>query len=508
MPKKPARIWEFGDYQTPPALAAEAVASLRRHLSFKPGTIIEPTCGVGNFLLAAADAFPDARQLIALDIEESYLRVLRERIGSRYAGKLEIICGDFFTTDWSSILAQAPGPILVIGNPPWVTNADVGLLNGSNLPAKSNFQNRSGLDALTGKANFDISEWMLVQHMDWLREHKGCVAVLCKTAVARKVLLHVWRRDIPAIESRMVQIDAMRHFNAAVDACFFVAESQHDRAATDCKYYGAFGSRSPSRIIGYHQGMMLSDVRQFSRLRHLIGHDTNYVWRSGIKHDCSKVMELTSEAEGLRNGFGEAVSIEERYLFPLLKSSDLGNGRIGGARLKVIVTQTRVGEETDRIRRTAPRTFDYLAAYASLLDRRKSRIYKDKPKFSIFGIGPYAFAPWKVAISGFYKKLDFKVVGPVDGKPTMLDDTSYFLSCASQAEAMFLARLLNAKDAQALLSSMTFWSDKRPITIELLKRLHIGKLAKHLGRGRDCRRFAAERHAAPLFAHAGDATMP
>ena len=38
-------------------------------------------------------------------------------------------------------------------------------LASPNLPSKSNFQNRKGLDAVTGKANFDISEWMLIQLM-------------------------------------------------------------------------------------------------------------------------------------------------------------------------------------------------------------------------------------------------------------------------------------------------------------------------------------------------------
>ena len=59
--------------------------------------------------------------------------------------------------DWDAVLAGDPGPWLVLGNPPWVTNAELGLLKNSNLPIKSNFQGHKGLEALTGKANFDIS---------------------------------------------------------------------------------------------------------------------------------------------------------------------------------------------------------------------------------------------------------------------------------------------------------------------------------------------------------------
>ena len=77
----------------------------------------------------------------------------------------------------------------------------------------------------------------------------------------------------------------------------------------------------------------------------------------------------------------------------------------------MLVTQTCVGEETSTIRERAPRTWAYLEAHGAALDRRGSSIYRGRPRFSIFGVGEYTFAPWKVAISGFYKRLAFKVVG-------------------------------------------------------------------------------------------------
>ena len=63
-------------------------------------------------------------------------------------------CENFFEKDWTGTLSGLGEPILVIGNPPWVTNSAMGLLGGSNLPSKSNFQRLRGLDAITGKSNF------------------------------------------------------------------------------------------------------------------------------------------------------------------------------------------------------------------------------------------------------------------------------------------------------------------------------------------------------------------
>ena len=99
--------------------------------------------------------------------------------------------------------------------------------------------------------------------------------------------------------------------------------------------------------------------------------------------------------------------------------------------------------------------------------------------------GAYSFAPWKVAISGLYKKLAFACVGPVDGRPVVFDDTVSFLPFQTEAEARaWLAIWLNSSDlAQTFLGSMIFWTDKRPITAAVLR----GRLARPgVGARRGC----------------------
>ncbi|MCY4304364.1 MAG: N-6 DNA methylase [Aestuariivita sp.] len=495
-------VWEFGDFQTPDTLASVAVNHLVSYDSnFRPRTIIEPTCGVGSFLVAAADTFPNADRVIGVEIKPRYMDILSHRITDRSdKNRFSLIKGDFFKTDWSALLANMPKPILIIGNPPWVTSSDIGRLHGSNLPQKSNFQNYSGLEALTGKANFDISEWMLLNHMDWLNDHAGCMAMLCKSAIARKILRQAWKGRLATVDSQIVKIDAMEYFGASVDACFFILGTNREITSTDCRYFDSFEHDEPSQVFGYHEGIMLSDVPKFYTHYDLLGSDPNYTWRSGMKHDCSRVMELKIAENSLQNGYGEYVNIEDVYVYPLLKSSDLGNGRTTETRLKVIVTQEQIGDPTEPIKYEAPATWDYLDSHGDALDRRRSVIYREKPRFSVFGIGPYSFTNWKVAISGFYKRLDFQVVGPICNRPVIFDDTIYFLSAACEEEARFLIDILKSSIAQDFLSSMVFWSDKRPITVDLLKRLHIGRLAQRLGRQDEYTAFTIERTSAGLFA--------
>jgi hypothetical protein len=72
-----------------------------------------------------------------------------------------------------------------------------------------------------------------------------------------------------------------------------------------------------------------------------------YTWRSGLKHDASDIMELTLENGNCVNGLDQTVDIEPDFVFPLLKSSDLGNGRTKPRRF-VLVTQQSTGEDTRR----------------------------------------------------------------------------------------------------------------------------------------------------------------
>jgi hypothetical protein len=98
----------------------------------------------------------------------------------------------------------------------------------------------------------------------------------------------------------------------------------------------------------------------------------------------------------------------------------------------------------------------------------------------VFGVGDYTFAPWKVAISGFYKQLHFAVVGTLEDKPTVLDDTSYFVACRSKEEARHIAGLLNSDVAREFFSAYVFWDAKRPITVDLLRRLDLQALSREV----------------------------
>lgn len=473
----------FGDFQTP-GWFADAICTFLHEQGQMPQAILEPTAGLGNFVIAALDALDTIQAGVAAEISEEHVATLQDQLATHPKGSKITICHtDFFSTNWQPILDTLPEPLLIIGNPPWVTNAQLGVLASGNLPPKSNFKDQAGITALMGSSNFDISEWILLKLIELLQGRKGQLAILCKTAVVRRVLQQVWQNSAALGTFHLYQFDSQAVFNVSVDACLFMYETGTELSFRCPVYQGLSQDRLVAEI-GYRDRQLLADATHYDRWSHLQkqkGEATRYQWRSGIKHDCAQVLELSQENGYFVNKLGEGYELESTYLYPLWKSSDVANAGEKRPFRWLLVPQHAVGESNLPIKANAPRTWHYLQDHAPYFDRRKSRIYKNHPRFSIFGVGAYTFAPWKVAISGLYKKLEFVAIGPQDHKPVVFDDTCYFLAAENEAEATLLADLLNSEPTREFFATFIFWDAKRPITATILNRLDIWALAEQLG---------------------------
>ncbi len=481
MKKARAKV-EYGDFQTPAELASECCAILARR-GFAPASILEPTCGQGNFLISAIETFPNAHKAVGVEINAAHIYDAQRHAKSLSLNhEPELIQGDFFKVDWREILKSLPDPLLILGNPPWVTNSALGALRSHNLPSKSNFQDLRGVEAITGKSNFDISEWMLLRAMEWINGRSAALAMLCKTGVARKALSHAWREGLTIKRADIFHIDALRHFDAAVDACLLVIETSPQQKSYECHIHNELEESATENVLGWRDNRLVADIETYEKYKYLAVEPGQppFVWRSGVKHDCAKVIELLPADFGFRNGLGEQVDIETDFLYPMMKSSEVASNDVVEPRRWLVVTQKNVGDDTKGIKSTAPKTWQYLVNHAELFDKRASSIYRGRPRFSIFGVGDYSFSAWKIGISGFYKKLSFRAIGPQAGKPVMLDDTCYFLACKSEEEAKGIAGMLNSEIAEQFFTSLIFWDAKRPITIELLKQIDLLTLARQL----------------------------
>jgi hypothetical protein len=478
--KKSINKIEFGDFQTPKNLAKEVILTIQRKKSYD--SIIEPTCGLGSFLEVFLETGIPESTLEGWEINPSYVKNANKSLYAISGNKREIVQEkDFFSINWLNFKVKVNKSILFIGNPPWVTNSELGKLLSKNLPKKYNFQNFSGLEAMTGKSNFDISEWMLIQLLDFISGTNSSIAFLIKTSVARKLFQYLTKNNLSISNMSIREINAKLHFDVSVDACLFVAEGvDFIPKEYTCPLYEKLESDSPYKIMGVSNNKLVSDIFSYNKLS-IFDSKSEFKWRSGVKHDAAKVMELNFESGRIINGFGQIVDIPLDYLYPMYKSSHISKEKILPPIKYMILTQKKIGEETKNISIYSDKTWQYLLKHESKLDSRKSSIYKNNPRFSIFGVGDYTFSPWKIVISGLYKNMIFSKIGSYNKKPIVVDDTCYMLGFHLEEQADFVLKILTSEVCKEFINSLVFIDNKRPITIALLNRIKIKNIALSLG---------------------------
>ena len=459
---------EFGDFQTNPRLAA-TVVSLLGNLTGKPATVVEPTCGKGSLVRAALDAFPQAT-VHGLEINSDHISHLEKQF--QFCPKFVLHRADYFQFGWADLVPRMAKPVWVIGNPPWVTNSHLMKIDSANLPKKSPQANLTGFEAQTGKSNFDISESMIRDWFNWCASCNGSLAVICKTSVARKLMQWWWKSDHSSPQARLYVIDAKAEFDVSVAACILVCSFDGIFRNRACAIFASPEASEPASYFGLIDGHLVSDADQYRRGRSLIG-KARPQWRSGLKHDAGAVLELRRSNGALKNKGGEVVMLEPEFVYPLIKGSDLVRQNPMAAERFVIVPQRFVGDDVGRIKTAAPKTWQYLTDHRTTFAARKSVIYKKGGDFGIFGIGEYSFSPWKIAIAALYKHLNFRLIGPVAGRPVMFDDTVYFIGFDTEEAARRVLQKLESKSARSFLTSMIFWDDMRPIKTEILNRLNL-----------------------------------
>lgn len=471
-------IIEYGDYQTPFGFAESVCAKLKKAYSLTPTVIIEPTFGTGNFIENAVFEFETINNVYGIELNENYYSMAKERLDRKEINaQIELHNADIFSFDFSEIKdsISKDDNILIIGNPPWATNTKLSSLYSYNLPLKENFKGCSGLDAITGKGNFDIAEYIILQMLSEFSDYNCTLAMLCKTIVAKNIIRDTEKYEFNISKADMYVFNANDVFNVSCDAALFVVKIGKNNTSV-CNVFD-FYTDSRTRQFGWQNNFFYSDIPTDDTVMNIDG-KCPFEWRQGVKHDCSKVMELTHIKDSeFVNGLDKTVHLNiGQFVFPLLKSSDIKSNEISKTRKHVIITQRAVNTDTSVIKNIDENVWDYLIEHNDLLNARRSVIYKKAPKYSIFGIGDYSFAKYKVGISGFYKEPIFAFI--TSEHPIMLDDTCYFLSFNNATEAIITTALLNNPICLSFLKSIAFLDSKRPYTKEVLKRIDLLKLSE------------------------------
>lgn len=238
----------------------------------------------------------EANEYYGIEINPKYCEICRNSINDE---KVNIINSDFFTFS-SKALIKDKRQILVIGNPPWITNSTLSTLGSDNLPIKTNFKGLKGIDAITGASNFDICEYIILQLIKEYRDTNAIISMLCKTSVARNVFKELKRNYISFASYNILKFDASKVFGISASACLLVFQLSDKPVSSDvCNVYEFEYPETIKSQFGYLNGQFYSDLD--TSIESFDG-QCCFEWRQGVKHDCSKVMELTLQMVRFKTG--------------------------------------------------------------------------------------------------------------------------------------------------------------------------------------------------------------
>jgi hypothetical protein len=169
-------------------------------------------------------------------------------------------------------------------------------------------------------------------------------------------------------------------------------------------------------------------------------------------------------------------AVEPDLLYPLLRGRDVQRWKAEPSACILMVQdpEKRRGYSEEWLQENYPRTYGYLKRFEEVLRKRRSRgiadmVRKGAPFYTMFAVGPYTFAPWKVVWREQASTMTASVVSPKDGKPVMPDHKLMLVDCTSEDEACFVCACLNSSVGQMVAVSYAVEIQMTPHILEHIR---------------------------------------
>ncbi len=168
-----------------------------------------------------------------------------------------------------------------------------------------------------------------------------------------------------------------------------------------------------------------------------------------------KKVIISNVLEGARNKVPQMqAAIERELVYPLIRGADVSRWAAHPS-LSIVLTHES-GQRLKAIPETQmeseyPKTYSYLKRFEDVLRKRpafKRYFTETAPFYSIFNIGDYTFAAWKVVWREQASGLTAAVLGPIDQQPVIPDHKLMIVETGSKAEAHYLTAVLNSSPAR------------------------------------------------------------
>jgi len=179
-------------------------------------------------------------------------------------------------------------------------------------------------------------------------------------------------------------------------------------------------------------------------------------------------------------------AIEPHLIYPLLRGRDVKRWKAEPSAYILMVQDPvkRRGIDENELKTKYPKTYWYLKRFEKILRERAAfkryftrrdtngRIVETGPFYSMFDVGDYTFAPYKVVWR--YIATDFicAVAGSIEGKPIIPNEKLMLIACDNESEAYYLCSLCNSSPARFIVIS---YGVKTQLAPHLIQNIRIPK---------------------------------
>jgi len=175
------------------------------------------------------------------------------------------------------------------------------------------------------------------------------------------------------------------------------------------------------------------------------------------------------------------VAVEPDLVYPLVRGRDVKKWFVGFEDRYIILphdpkTAKPLSEIT--IKTKFPNTYDYFNHFKKELEKRSiHKLWgKNNPFYTVYDIGEYTFAPYKVvwktiagAITGKAVSFACAVVTPINGKPVIVDHSTILINTNDINEAYYLAGFLNSLLSRTIIASYSYELRQETHIVDFIK---------------------------------------
>jgi len=513
----PARVRRSsGAFYTPAWLARLALEQVGWPSSSK--SIIDPTCGTGVFLACAALSLrnvscclTDAAARIA-GADTDPVAVLGARVACLCAVADLLAPGQPFEPDIRVANLFAPSPFpshgIVVGNPPWIRFSDINPLDRACVAKAAHHYGLVPRSGFHGGTQLDLSAVCAYRMLDAHLAPFGHAALLLPSSLLRSASAAGFRRFVlpdgtPLQLNHIMDFGTLRVFPNAVNRTSLLCWTRGMSQRPQIRAQVATARSAPSNTASFSEAIgqlgLSGRVARFVGLTRTItclstdvpacleGACTHVRGRKGITTDLNGAYFIRILGSGSGPGLVSAANdvtsrgteipshvfdVEEELVFPLLKGArSIRRFGIDPPDIAVILpnrTVNRIPDESAFATR-------YPSAYAhfcwveretkgSLSARssfKRMLAHSQAPFFSVYNVGDYTFAPFKVVWAEIARTLVAGIatscpLTPLEhSKVVVPDHKVYFAPFDEIDPALFLCAMLNSAVVRSYVDAIT-----------------------------------------------------